>query len=162
MTHRVVGAGYRFERSIRDEPPLKAGLGVVEQVEQGVGRVGRPGILPDARSLQRDADRDVPDIQGQHHHAVRRARGDGGDWPIRERVGSALPVSEPFSSLFEHPLSHDVAGQDRKSTRLNSSHITISYAVFCLKKKKKKHIKIQTTTKYNLTNNNIHHNHYHT
>src|SRR5437667_4296243 len=30
---------------------------------------------------------------------------------------------------------------DRKSTRLNSSHITISYAVFCLKKKKKKHKK---------------------
>src|SRR5437773_9039766 len=28
-------------------------------------------------------------------------------------------------------------GVDRKSTRLNSSHITISYAVFCLKKKKK-------------------------
>src|SRR5437773_5531096 len=28
---------------------------------------------------------------------------------------------------------------DRKSTRLNSSHITISYAVFCLKKKKKNH-----------------------
>src|SRR5437773_8932497 len=27
-------------------------------------------------------------------------------------------------------------GRDRKSTRLNSSHITISYAVFCLKKKK--------------------------
>src|SRR5438094_6505403 len=30
---------------------------------------------------------------------------------------------------------------DRKSTRLNSSHRTISYAVFCLKKKKKKHNK---------------------
>src|SRR5205807_4746186 len=29
------------------------------------------------------------------------------------------------------------AGQDRKSTRLNSSHLVISYAVFCLKKKKK-------------------------
>src|SRR5438034_8641182 len=29
-------------------------------------------------------------------------------------------------------------GQDRKSTRLNSSHTVISYAVFCLKKKKKK------------------------
>src|SRR5436190_15940503 len=29
---------------------------------------------------------------------------------------------------------------DRKSTRLNSSHTVISYAVFCLKKKKKKHI----------------------
>src|SRR5437773_8082719 len=31
-----------------------------------------------------------------------------------------------------------VSGIDRKSTRLNSSHITISYAVFCLKKKKKR------------------------
>src|SRR5699024_12058677 len=30
-------------------------------------------------------------------------------------------------------------GRDRKSTRLNSSHVSISYAVFCLKKKKKKH-----------------------
>src|SRR5437588_8283533 len=29
-------------------------------------------------------------------------------------------------------------GEDRKSTRLNSSHTVISYAVFCLKKKKKK------------------------
>src|SRR5256885_4617658 len=39
-------------------------------------------------------------------------------------------------------------GGDRKSTRLNSSHLVISYAVFCLKKKKKKsthtHITCQT------------------
>src|SRR5438874_4626440 len=32
----------------------------------------------------------------------------------------------------------DRARRDRKSTRLNSSHVEISYAVFCLKKKKKK------------------------
>src|SRR5437773_6521306 len=32
-----------------------------------------------------------------------------------------------------------IAVRDRKSTRLNSSHITISYAVFCLKKKKNNH-----------------------
>src|SRR4051812_49951578 len=31
----------------------------------------------------------------------------------------------------------DALGEDRKSTRLNSSHMSISYAVFCLKKKKK-------------------------
>src|SRR5690349_24184800 len=31
-----------------------------------------------------------------------------------------------------------VSSQDRKSTRLNSSHVEISYAVFCLKKKKRK------------------------
>src|SRR3712207_8271690 len=34
------------------------------------------------------------------------------------------------------PLGLDVLDQDRKSTRLNSSHANISYAVFCLKKKK--------------------------
>src|SRR3712207_8412914 len=34
-----------------------------------------------------------------------------------------------------HPPPVRVAGQDRKSTRLNSSHANISYAVFCLKKK---------------------------
>src|SRR5256886_5641805 len=40
---------------------------------------------------------------------------------------------------FEHmPLSAR-AVRDRKSTRLNSSHSQISYAVFCLKKKKKEH-----------------------
>src|SRR5690349_23633580 len=32
---------------------------------------------------------------------------------------------------------------DRKSTRLNSSHVEISYAVFCLKKKKKKNMQIE-------------------
>src|SRR5260221_9225721 len=42
------------------------------------------------------------------------------------------------------PLTNPAGAQaqDRKSTRLNSSHTVISYAVFCLKKKKKKH---QTT-----------------
>src|SRR3712207_8691028 len=37
----------------------------------------------------------------------------------------------------EKELEKVRAGQDRKSTRLNSSHANISYAVFCLKKKKK-------------------------
>src|SRR5205085_7281078 len=36
----------------------------------------------------------------------------------------------------DHPLKY-YANKDRKSTRLNSSHSQISYAVFCLKKKKK-------------------------
>src|SRR3712207_7310305 len=36
------------------------------------------------------------------------------------------------------PERHEAVGADRKSTRLNSSHANISYAVFCLKKKKKK------------------------
>src|SRR5438094_6667820 len=42
----------------------------------------------------------------------------------------------PCSSTMT-PAPLDEQGEDRKSTRLNSSHRTISYAVFCLKKKKK-------------------------
>src|SRR5580658_10887291 len=59
----------------------------------------------------------------------------------------------PYTTLFRSDLRlpgrrhrvTDHAGivdpqKDRKSTRLNSSHLVISYAVFCLKKKKKKEI----------------------
>src|SRR6266498_845846 len=38
--------------------------------------------------------------------------------------------------------------QDRKSTRLNSSHVRISYAVFCLKKKKKNNKRIRKNKKH--------------
>src|SRR5690606_40672953 len=41
---------------------------------------------------------------------------------------------DPSAASFEAEIN----SQDRKSTRLNSSHVKISYAVFCLKKKKQK------------------------
>src|SRR5437879_13194970 len=47
--------------------------------------------------------------------------------------------SPPQPSRYEHPIwaaTLLAGGRDRKSTRLNSSHRCISYAVFCLKKKK--------------------------
>src|SRR5437868_8877461 len=50
---------------------------------------------------------------------------------------------------------------DRKSTRLNSSHVSISYAVFCLKKKKKRTHHILTAAhrhKHATTNRRIHPN----
>src|SRR5688572_31767076 len=43
----------------------------------------------------------------------------------------------------------DIHARDRKSTRLNSSHSQISYAVFCLKKKKKKKNKYKITEALN-------------
>src|SRR5205085_12299629 len=54
----------------------------------------------------------------------------------------------PTSSEITWPpvstaMSCSIALRDRKSTRLNSSHSQISYAVFCLKKKKKKHLVIE-------------------
>src|SRR5437588_5550300 len=52
-----------------------------------------------------------------------------------------LPISYPFHSLQAtsqalQPMHRVESVRDRKSTRLNSSHTVISYAVFCLKKKK--------------------------
>src|SRR3712207_7556137 len=49
------------------------------------------------------------------------------------------------SAHFEHLLVGMIVTEDRKSTRLNSSHANISYAVFCLKKKKKTILYTRTT-----------------
>src|SRR2546430_13647154 len=51
-------------------------------------------------------------------------------------LGVAIGLLFPDSKAAEFHAS-DLAVLDRKSTRLNSSHSQISYAVFCLKKKKK-------------------------
>src|SRR2546426_8678295 len=63
--------------------------------------------------------------------------------PRRAGLGSTLPhaILEPVvDSVGNQKLcifGPPVDAKDRKSTRLNSSHLVISYAVFCLKKKKK-------------------------
>src|SRR5205814_5793437 len=59
------------------------------------------------------------------------------------RVGQ--PHGDPHAGL--NTLMMDV-GLDRKSTRLNSSHLGISYAVFCLKKKKKTEKMIKSLEKF--------------
>src|SRR5438876_6862064 len=65
----------------------------------------------------------------------------------RRHVGDALELARhlalgvPHDGVGRHPKG------DRKSTRLNSSHPSISYAVFCLKKKKKNNKKHQTNIK---------------
>src|SRR5690625_6258575 len=60
---------------------------------------------------------------------------------LRETLtGSDVDVLDAVSAA-------DLVELDRKSTRLNSSHVAISYAVFCLKKKKKKITKRLDTTR---------------
>src|SRR3712207_8599871 len=61
------------------------------------------------------------------------------DWDRAARETVALLRSEAGRNPHDRELSDlvgQLATQDRKSTRLNSSHANISYAVFCLKKKK--------------------------
>src|SRR5437868_11487413 len=61
--------------------------------------------------------------------SIRRAGG-----RLRQRVANTLAI------VGVHRFEERVEGEarDRKSTRLNSSHVSISYAVFCLKKKNKR------------------------
>src|SRR2546426_7788191 len=56
--------------------------------------------------------------------------------------GAAAGRDDPALEALFLRLLHDERDllEDRKSTRLNSSHLVISYAVFCLKKKKKKDV----------------------
>src|SRR3712207_7805883 len=70
--------------------------------------------------------------------AIRRL---GGDLRCDQHVDAAV-VIPPLQARLEHGAlgglsASDLDQEDRKSTRLNSSHANISYAVFCLKKKKK-------------------------
>src|SRR5690242_21906273 len=71
--------------------------------------------------------------------------------PISLRLQRGLPDADPLLTAqilvalgaahhdrLEFDEAEQALQQDRKSTRLNSSHMSISYAVFCLKKKKKK------------------------
>src|SRR5256885_3777113 len=52
---------------------------------------------------------------------------------FRSMQEQGLPVDQAMIVTGDHKVE---GGVDRKSTRLNSSHLVISYAVFCLKKKK--------------------------
>src|SRR3712207_7199213 len=61
------------------------------------------------------------DVGGRHHRCPAHARLVG----VGDEVGAGVALRLPLLG----------AGRDRKSTRLNSSHANISYAVFCLKKK---------------------------
>src|SRR5436305_12070152 len=66
---------------------------------------------------------EMPGVVVVHEYGVRT-----------RRVGVEQPevFAEPAQRLVDGPV------RDRKSTRLNSSHVRISYAVFCLKKKNNK------------------------
>src|SRR5699024_11620555 len=56
-------------------------------------------------------------------------------WAPHQHTEGGLSLEEAVQAV-QDGLDEGVAAADRKSTRLNSSHVSISYAVFCLKKKK--------------------------
>src|SRR5262245_9846191 len=91
----------------------------------------------------------LPNFQGPHqverriHELLWRNRAAGFDTVDHEAHAGAVGVPHHLGSKVDpaherttvDPLSASMPALDRKSTRLNSSHLGISYAVFCLKKK---------------------------
>src|SRR5947208_7138789 len=73
---------------------------------------------------------------------------------IAASIQEPWPCSLPPRLLEPDPSSDTALKEDRKSTRLNSSHQIISYAVFCLKKKKKKRIRKLYQKTCSITNTN--------
>src|SRR5204862_5939948 len=69
-----------------------------------------------------------------HYH--KRSNAESTFSMMKRKFGDSLR-SRTDTAMINEALCK-VLCQDRKSTRLNSSHVEISYAVFCLKKKKKK------------------------
>src|SRR5688572_32124235 len=81
----------------------------------------------------------LPIFDEEEHRALEHA---DADETLALRV-----VAVDLGGHVRHPLLENLGGdEDRKSTRLNSSHSQISYAVFCLKKKKKKNRNNQCQT----------------
>src|SRR2546430_13001560 len=69
--------------------------------------------------------------QSHAHHAIGLAQ-------IEHRGAQQILESRRLRQFFPARGVQNIHRRDRKSTRLNSSHSQISYAVFCLKKKNKK------------------------
>src|SRR5256885_16028620 len=84
----------------------------------------RSAILPLMFIVQRE--RGYLDAPGVSYLAKR----------LKLRITDVWEVATFYSMIHMKPIGKYHI-QDRKSTRLNSSHLVISYAVFCLKKKKK-------------------------
>src|SRR6266480_6785126 len=77
---------------------------------------------------------------------------------FRSRVGRRAPSLRGAAPADRRSAAEGARGglpplRDRKSTRLNSSHMSISYAVFCLKKKKKTNTMLLPTKKKNIKKN---------
>src|SRR3712207_8501891 len=71
----------------------------------------------------------------EEHRVARRVGGEAN--LVRDVAGyQCTPKGHGYDPGAVGPRLADATDEDRKSTRLNSSHANISYAVFCLKKKK--------------------------
>src|SRR2546426_10771989 len=107
-----------------------------------VGQLGERVLQREPASLAGD---EIQKLPVKPHRAWRAQTVAAAERSLRMlsvRRGIAADELQGAISLYgENRAGVPARERDRKSTRLNSSHLVISYAVFCLKKKKKKYNK---------------------
>src|SRR5437763_5412776 len=94
-------------------------------------------LLPDKKESVRNRKRSGFEIGLRaYHHAERQSDHQSPNEPANDALQFSASESIKIWAFQQLGDERSPTGQDRKSTRLNSSHRCISYAVFCLKKKK--------------------------
>src|SRR5690606_41328989 len=119
-------AGRKAELAI-GEPHLADDLGRGQVAIEALLAGGAEAAVHGAAHLTRNTQRAAPRLGNEHHF---------------HGLSDSLRARALRPGHCEQPLAHAVCGdlrsrEERKSTRLNSSHVKISYAVFRLKKKKR-------------------------
>src|SRR2546426_10432271 len=137
----IVTRGDALENQSSQARPREHGLrdhGAAQELHEEHDREGDDGqegvlqaVLPEHDLVVQPLEsRELDVVRPEHlQHGRARQPHDGGGREVPERERGEDQVQRPAAAP-DPP--------DRKSTRLNSSHLVISYAVFCLKKKKKK------------------------
>src|SRR5205807_5756130 len=129
-------AGYELLDGALPQPEGGRRLAVQPGDELGVVELEGPLVaVSPRRAPQHDQAR------GPQSRPLRRRPGAGGEEPViaagDEEPAAVQGAGNVLGAVAEGGHNDGrVADGDRKSTRLNSSHLVISYAVFCLKKKK--------------------------
>src|SRR5205807_3974902 len=136
------------ERAVTSGPMDPTPAGLIMKKGVVIALLGILCVAPQAVSQQKTVTGKVTSEQGAPLSGVsvvikgtntRTSSNNEGNYSIRAAAGQVLQ----FRFIG--------TGLDRKSTRLNSSHLVISYAVFCLKKKKKKKYALSSIIFYPLS-----------
>src|SRR5207248_9636223 len=129
----LLAPGERLLQALEHPAPRRAGRVEGAALDERLERALVDGLRVDALGEVPDR-RERPTVLAGAHD---RAAGGLADVLHGVEAEADLPLDDGEVDLRRVHVGRQHVAEDRKSTRLNSSHRTISYAVFCLKKKKK-------------------------
>src|SRR5690606_32661050 len=138
----LVNLVVRVNQAIRSEKVLRTA--VVTVLSEHKPRIFEQGLDENNGKIGTYSTRPISIARSRQARDTGRTRFPGGYSEYKKAVGKNpgfVTLRDTDQMMHDYGIVDRGSGQlglgDRKSTRLNSSHVKISYAVFCLKKKKK-------------------------